>query len=122
MQIKILITSLLLSFFGFAYAGAGHDLKPAHGGVMVEAKDVDVELVAKSDVLAIYLSDHGKPISSESGSAKLTVLNGSDKKEYELLPIGGRFELKGAFSVPKGSKAIAVIKLKSKVITARFNL
>ena len=88
----------------------------------LKSLDVDVELVAKSDVLAIYLSDHGKPISSEGGTAKLTILNGSDKKEYELLPVGGRFELKGAFSVPKGSKAIAVIKLKSKVITARFNL
>lgn len=122
MKIKVLITSLLLSVFGFAYAGPSHELKPAHGGVIVEAKDIDVELVAKSDILAIYLSDHGKPLSSEGGNAKLTILNGSDKKEYELLPVGGRFELKGAFSVPKGSKAIAVIRLKSKVITARFNL
>ncbi|BEI42165.1 hypothetical protein [Polynucleobacter sp. HIN10] len=122
MKIKVLITSLLLSVFGFAHAGPGHELKPAHGGVIVEAKDIDVELVAKSDILAIYLSDHGKPLSSEGGNAKLTILNGSDKKEYELLPVGGRFELKGAFSVPKGSKAIAVIRLKSKVITARFNL
>ncbi len=122
MKIKILITSLLLSFYGFVYAGAGHELKPVHGGVMVEAKDVDVELVAKSEILAIYLSDHGKPLSPEGGNAKLTILNGSDKKDYDLLSTGDRFELKGFFSVPKGSKAIAVIKLKSKVITARFNL
>ena len=122
MKIKVLITSLLLSFFGFVYAGAGHELKPVHGGVMVEAKDVDVELVAKPDILTIYLSDHGKPISSEGGNAKLTILNGSDKKDYDLLSMGDRFELKGFFSVPKASKAIAVIKLKSKVITARFNL
>jgi hypothetical protein len=122
MKIKILITSLLLSFFGFVYAGAGPELKPVHGGVMVEAKDVDVELVAKSDILTIYLSDHGKPLSSEGGNAKLTILNGSDKKDYDLLSVGDRFELKGAFSVPKGSKAIAVIKLKSKVVTARFNM
>ena len=122
MKIKILITSLFLSFFGFAYAGPGHELKPAHGGVIVEAKDIDVELVAKSDILAIYLSDHGKPLSSEGGNAKLTILNGSDKKDYDLMSTGDRFELKGTFSVPKGSKAIAVIRLKSKVITARFNL
>lgn len=122
MKIKLLMTSVLLSFYGFAYAGAGHELKPAHGGVMVEAKDVDVELVAKPDILTIYLSDHGKPLSSEGGNAKLTILNGSDKKDYDLLSVGDRFELKGAFSVPKGSKAIAVIKLKSKVVTARFNM
>ena len=41
MKIKVLITSLLLSVFGFAYAGPSHELKPAHGGVIVEAKDID---------------------------------------------------------------------------------
>jgi hypothetical protein len=30
--------------------------------------------------------------------------------------------VKGNFTIPKGAKAIAVIKIKAKVITARFNL
>ena len=122
MKSMMVIATLLISFTGLVQAGAGHELKPMHGGVIVEVKDVDIELVAKADSLSLYLTDHGKPIPIDGGTAKLTVLIGSDKKDYELLPNGGRFELKGSFAIPKGAKAIAVIKIKSKVITARFNL
>ena len=122
MKSMMMIATLLISFTGLVQAGAGHELKPMHGGVIVEAKDIDVELVAKPDSLSLYLTDHGKPIPIDGGTAKLTVLIGSDKKDYELLHNGGRFELKGNFAIPKGAKAIAVIKIKSKVITARFNL
>ena len=122
MKSMMVIATLLISFIGPAHAGAGHDLKPMHGGVIVEAKDIDVELVAKPDSLSLYLTDHGKPIPIDGGTAKLTVLIGSDKKDYELLPNGGKLEVKGNFTIPKGTKAIAVIKIKAKVITARFNL
>ncbi len=122
MKSMMVIATMLISFTGLVQAGAGHELKPMHGGIIVEAKDIDVELVAKPDSLSLYLSDHGKPIPIDVGAAKLTVLIGSDKKDYELLPNGGGFELKGSFAIPKGAKAIAVIKIRSKVITARFNL
>ncbi|MDO8712945.1 MAG: hypothetical protein Q7K13_00470 [Polynucleobacter sp.] len=122
MKLIMVIAALLISFIGPAHAGAGHELKPMHGGVIVEAKDVDVELVAKVDSLSMYLTDHGKPIPLEGGTAKLTVLIGSEKKDYELLPNGGKLEVKGNFAIPKGAKAIAVIKIKAKVVTARFNL
>jgi hypothetical protein len=122
MKSMMVIATLIISFIGPAHAGAGHELKPMHGGIIVEAKDIDVELVAKPDSLSLYLTDHGKPISIDGGTAKLAVLIGSDKKDYELLPNGGKFELNGSFAIPKGAKAIAVIKIKSKVITARFNL
>jgi len=122
MKSIIVIATLLISFISPAHAGAGHELKPMHGGVMVEAKDIDVELVTKADNLSLYLTDHGKPIPLDGGTAKLTVLIGSEKKDYELLPNGGKFEVKGNFAIPKGAKAIAVIKIKAKVVTARFNL
>ena len=122
MKSMMVIATLIISFIGPAHAGAGHDLKPMHGGVIVEAKDIDVELVAKPDSLSLYMTDHGKPIPIDGGTAKLTVLIGSDKKDYELLPNGGKFELKGSFAIPKGAKAIAVIKIGAKVTTARFNL
>lgn len=122
MKSMMVIATLLISFIGPAHAGAGHDLKPMHGGVIVEAKDIDVELVAKPDSLSLYLTDHGKPIPIDGGTAKLTVLIGSDKKDFELLPNEGKLEVKGNFAIPKGAKAIAVIKIKAKVITAGFNL
>ena len=122
MKSMMVIATLLFSFTGLVQAGAGHELKPMHGGIIVEAKDIDVELVAKADSLSLYLTDHGKPIPIDGGTAKLTVLIGSEKKDFELLPNGGKLEVKGNFAIPKGAKAIAVIKIKSKVITARFNL
>ncbi len=122
MKSMMVIATLLISFIGPAHAGAGHELKPIHGGVIVEVKDIDIELVAKADSLSMYLTDHGKPIPLDGGTAKLTILIGSEKKEYELLPNGGKFEVKGNFAISKGAKAIAVIKIKTKVITARFNL
>jgi hypothetical protein len=122
MKSMMLIATLLISFTGLVQAGAGHELKPMHGGIIVEAKDIDVELVTKPDSLSLYLTDHGKPIPPDGGTAKLTVLIGSEKKDFELLPNEGKLEVKGNFTIPKGTKAIAVIKIKAKVITARFNL
>jgi hypothetical protein len=122
MKSIMVIATLLISFISPVHAGAGHELKSMHGGVIVEAKDVDVELVVKADSLSMYLTDHGKPIPLDGGTAKLTVLIGSEKKDYELLPNGGKLEVKGNFAIPKGAKAIAVIKIKAKVVTARFNL
>ena len=122
MKSMMVIAALLISFMSPVHAGAGHELKPMHGGVIVEVKDIDIELVAKADSLSMYLTDHGKPIPLDGGTAKLTILIGSEKKEYELLPNGGKFEVKGNFAISKGAKAIAVIKIKTKVITARFNL
>ena len=122
MKSIMVIAALLISFISPAHAGAGHELKPMHGGVIVEVKDIDIELVAKADSLSMYLTDHGKPIPLDGGTAKLTILIGSEKKDYELLPNGGKFEVKGNFAIPKGAKAIAVIKIKAKVVTARFNL
>ena len=122
MKSMMVIAALLISFISPVHAGAGHELKPMHGGVIVEVKDIDIELVAKADSLSMYLTDHGKPIPLDGGTAKLTILIGSEKKDYELLPNGGKLEVKGNFAIPKGAKAIAVIKIKAKVITARFNL
>ena len=43
MKSMMVIATLLFSFTGLVQAGAGHELKPMHGGVIVEAKDIDIE-------------------------------------------------------------------------------
>lgn len=43
---------------------------PLHGGVVVEAADTDFELVAKPDLITIYVRDHGKPAGTHGGSGK----------------------------------------------------
>ncbi len=102
---------------------AGGDHKPKHGGVMVETKAGDMEIVAKPDNLRIYFTDHGKPVKFDGAKAKVTLLNGSEKSEAELTPAGEKMEAKGTFKVAKGTKGIAVLTLVGKApVTARFHI
>jgi hypothetical protein len=99
------------------------DHAPRHGGIVVPGKAADFELVAKPDVLHLYLRDHGKPMDAKDASAKVTLLSGSDKQEVELKPVGDRLEAKGNFKVAAGTKAVAVVSKSGKTLgTARFTL
>ena len=98
----------------------GHDLKPMHGGVVVEVKEIDYELVAKADTLQLYLRDHGKPVDVSKASAKITLLAGTEKQEVVLNPAGNKLEAKGTFKVSSGTKVLAQVVVGGKSSTARF--
>ena len=100
----------------------GHGDKPLHGGLVTEIKDMDYELVAKPDVLQLYVRDHGKPVDVSRATAKITLLSGSDKQEIDLKPSGDKLEAKGSFKVAPGTKVVAQVNLASKAATARFVL
>lgn len=118
-----LLASLLAFSAAFAIAGTGHDLKPKFGGVVVETKAGDVEIVAKTDSIHIHITDHGKAVKLDGAKAKVTLLNGTEKSEAELVPVGDKLEAKGAFKVAKGTKGIAVVTLAGKPpVTARFEI
>ncbi len=75
------------------------------------------------DLLQVFISDHGKPVSLDGPKAKITLLNGAEKSEAELLPAGNKMEVKGSFKVAKGSKGIVVLMLVGKPpATARFEV
>lgn len=116
----LLTFAILLSTVTIVRADGIHDHPSLYGGKVFVAKDIDVELVSKNDLVQIYLRDHGKPIDIKVGSAKLTLLNGASKQEYELSASKGIFELKGSFNLEKGTKAIAIIKFGNQVVTARY--
>lgn len=102
-------------------SGAGH--KARHGGTHLENKAMDMEVVAKPDVLQVYVSDHGKPLKIDGGKVKITLLNGAEKSEVELAPAGDKFEAKGAFKVAAGTKGIVLVTLAGKPgSTARFTV
>jgi hypothetical protein len=122
MRISTLALVFGLCITSTAYAGGKHDHAPKHGGVIVEAKDMDYEIVAKPDMLQIYLSDHGKPAKVDGGKAKVTLLNGSEKTEAELLPAGDKLEAKGNFKVAKGTKGIAMVTVGGKTSSVRFEI
>ena len=106
-----------------AQAVGNHDHTPKFGGVVVETKAGDIEIVAKPDMIQIYVSDHGKAIKLDGAKAKVTLLSGADKTEADLTPAGDKLEAKGAFKVAKGTKGIALVTLAGKpATTARFEI
>jgi hypothetical protein len=52
------------------------------------------ELVGTADGAVIYVEDHGKPMAPAGLKGKLTVHNGAEKSEAELLPVGDKLEAK----------------------------
>ncbi len=125
---KYLLASLALAVSGAAFAAGDHthgdDHKPQHGGIVAGTHDMDYELVARPDVITLYLRDHGKPVSSQGMGAKLTLLNGNEKSEAVLVPAGeGKLEAKGAFKVAAGTKVVALVTLPGKkAANVRFAL
>jgi hypothetical protein len=122
-----LIAVLTLISAGVAHAADehnhGHEHKPLHGGFVTEVKDIDFELVAKPDVLQLYVRDHGKPVDVSKATAKVVLLAGAEKQEVELAPAADKLESKGSYKVGAGTKAVAVVKLSGKpAATARFVL
>ncbi len=123
MKTQALFASITLALAGSAFAaGDKHDHKPLHGGVVVEVKDMDYELVAKPTVIQLHLRDHGKAADLSKATAKLTLLTGTEKQEVELKPAGDKLEATGSFKVGPGTKAVAVVTVNGKPATARFTL
>lgn len=121
-----MMAALTFALAGVAYAAGDHkhdDHAPQHGGLVAPGKAADFELVAKRDVLHLYLSDHGKPMEVSKASAKVTLLAGAEKAEVELKPAGDKLEAKGSFNVSAGTKVVAVVTNAGKTLgTARFTL
>lgn len=127
MKTRTLFVSIALSVFGSAHAagdhGPAHEHKPRHGGVVVEVKDVDYELVVKPTIIQLHLRDHGKPFDLSKATAKVTLLTGSEKQEAALQSAGNKLEATGNFKVAPGTKAVAVVNVPGKpAATARFVL
>lgn len=120
---KTLAAALLIASAIALPAFAAEDHAPKHGGVVVETKAGDLELVAKPESIVIHVSDHGKPMKLASGSGKVTVFNGNDKTEAPLALAGDRLEAKGGFKIAAGTKVLAEVSLNGKPpASARFTL
>ena len=88
---------------------------PKYGGIVTELNEVQYELVKKPDSIAIFVEDHGKKVSTQGATAKVTLLNGKEKTEVALVPAGeNKLEAKGTFKVEKGTKTVAVVALAGK--------
>ena len=72
-------------------------------------------------LLQRYIRDHGKPADISKASAKVTLLSGDAKTDVELRP-AAKLEPTGTFDASPGTKAVAVINLSGKLLTARCTL
>ena len=127
MKTHAVVAALTLSLAAAAFAAGdrhdhAHEHEPMHGGVVVEVRDMDYELVAKPEAIQLHVRDHGKPADVSKASAKVTLLTGAEKQEVELQPAGDRLQATGSFKVGPGTKAVAVVTVNGKAATARFTL
>lgn len=128
MKTQALLVSFALALASSAFAAGdkhdhAHEHKPLHGGVVVEVKDIDYELVVKPTQIQLHLRDHGKPVDVSKASAKLTLLSGTEKQEVELKPVGDKLEAAGTFKVGPGTKVVALVTVAGKPAgTVRFAL
>ena len=123
MNLQTLLIASSLALGSLAWAGPNDGThKPMQGGVLATVKDVDYELVAKPDVLQLFVRDHGKPVDVSKATAKVTLLSGADKQEVELKPTGDKLEAKGSFKVSPGTKVVAQVNSAGKTASARFVL
>ena len=91
MKTHATIAAISLTFASAAFAAGGkhdhaHEHQPMHGGVVVEVRDMDYELVAKPEAIQLHVRDHGKPADVSKASANVTLLTGAEKQEVELKP------------------------------------
>ena len=111
------VVLLMALFASGAMAGSGHDLKPKFGGVEVETKVGDIEIVAKPESIQLTSSI---TVKLDGGIAKVTLLNGTEKSEVNLAVAGDKLEAKGAFKITKG--IALVTPLGKPTTTARFEV
>lgn len=123
-MMKKLLTVLVLGLSALSFSAAfAHGGGPAkHGGVVATASDLSFELVGSPDGAVIYVEDHGKPMVPSGMKGKLTVLNGAEKSEAELVVAGDKLEAKG-LKLAKGAKVVAaLVTPAAKAITVRFTI
>jgi hypothetical protein len=120
-----LLTALVLGATALAFAPvhAHTGDKAKHGGIVQGASDLSFELVPQDGGATLYVEDHGRPLATEGMRGKLTVLQGADKTEAELKPVGdNKLEAKGV-KLAKGAKAVAAVTTPNKkAVTVRFTV
>jgi hypothetical protein len=124
MMMKKLLTVVVLGLVSLSFnvAMAHGGAKARHGGIVATASDLGFELVGMPDGAALYVEDHGKPMAPTGLKGKLTVLNGAEKSEANLVVAGDKLEAKGV-KLSKGAKVVAALTTPAaKAITVRFTV
>ena len=118
-SILALLTALFMSSAAWAT-----DMKSQHGGRMAEAGEYHVEMIAKGDVVEVYLADHNNKAVSATGHKAVAVLVADGKSQRIVLEPAGDTKLSGKASSALPASAKGVVQItppNGKTVQARFN-
>ena len=102
---------------------AHEDHAPKYGGIVEEANGIDYELVVKPNMARLYVDGHDAKVSVKGGKATVTFLQNGQSTKLVLLPAGENwFEVKGAVPSGPGLRAVAVVLLRGKTSSVRFEM
>ena len=121
MRIRTLVTIAALLA---ATPGLAHDAKGHNGGRVVDAGNYHVELVAKGDMIEVYLIDHNNKPISLAGYKGVAILSVDGKVQRIVLEAaeGSRLAGKVAGALPAQPKGVVQITPPAgKTVQAKFN-
>ena len=107
-----------------AFNAMAHDTKGPHGGRLTDADTYHMELVIKSDVIEIFISDtNERPLASSGFSAVALLAAGGKSQRTVLTPVESD-RLAGKLSIAFSSEPKGIVQLTSpdgKTSQAKFN-
>ncbi len=106
-KLFVMLTGLTLSSVVFAHG----DLKPAHGGQIIEGKVLTVELSAQPESVKVYLNAHENKVDTTHASGEVVLLNGGRKQVIPLSPSGDNSLSGEGVTLEKNAKAIVKVSV-----------
>ena len=108
MYARWLLIGALLSWSGSAWA---HDARGTHGGRITDAGSYHVEMVVKSDVVDVFISDAGeKPVAASGFKGTAILVAGGKSQRVVLTPVDGT-RLSGSATVALPEQPKGVVQL-----------
>ena len=119
-----LTTLVSIGFVFLAAPAFAHDAKPLNGGRVIFAGNFHVELVAKGDVVEVYLIDHHNKPMSLAGHKGVAILSVDGKSQRIVLQTADGARLVGKAESPLPAEPKAVVQItppEGKTVQAKFN-
>jgi hypothetical protein len=121
MYARILLIGALLTSSGSAWA---HEAKGVHGGRITDAGSYHVEMVVKSDVVDVFITDASEKPVAASGFKGMAILVADGKSQRVVLaPVEGTRLSGGATAaLPKQPKGVVRLTAPDgKTVQAKFD-
>lgn len=120
MYAKCLLIGALLTSAGSAMA---HEAKGAHGGRVADAGAYHVEMVVKSDVVDVFISDQSEKSLAATGFKGTAILVAGGKSQRVVLaPVDGSRLSGSATALPNQPKGVVQLTAPDgKTIQAKFD-